>query len=119
VSTNENASQKTPRKRGGNGNAKAPIEDRFAAGHDFLLINHDIDDALFSDVLGRVTEHKKNTKAVVLLITYGGSANVAYRVARFLQTMYEHIVVCVPSVCKSAGTLIAAAIASCVWASER
>jgi hypothetical protein len=105
---NENALPKTPRKRGGNGSVKAPIEDRFAVGHDFLLINHDIDDVLFSNVLGCVTEHKKNTKVVVLLITYGGSANVAYRVARFLQAIYEHIVVCVPSVCKSAGTLIAA-----------
>lgn len=103
---NDNALQKTPRKRGGNGNAK-PIEDRFASGHDFLVINHEIDDALFSDVLGCVTEHKKNPKVVVLLITYGGSANVAYRVARFLQTAYDHVVVCVPSVCKSAGTLIA------------
>jgi hypothetical protein len=65
------------RKRAGNETAKS-IEDRFAKDHDFLVINHDIDDALYSEVLGCVTEHKKNPKVVVLLITYGGSANVAY-----------------------------------------
>jgi len=45
---------------------------------------------------------------VVILVTYGGSANVAFRVARLLQTLYDEVVVCAPSVCKSAGTLIAA-----------
>jgi hypothetical protein len=111
---------KIARKRLGNGDPRdrsagapgpvsvKPRPDQFAVDYDFLLINHPVDDGLFSEVLGCVTEHRKNSKVVVFAVTYGGSANVAYRIARFLQTMYERVVVCVPSVCKSAGTLIAA-----------
>jgi hypothetical protein len=84
---NESVSQKSPRKRAGNGNETPQIEDRFATGYDFLLINHDIDGDLFTDVLQCVTEKKKNDKVVLLLVTYGGSANVAYRVGRLLPTV--------------------------------
>jgi hypothetical protein len=67
-----------------------------------LLINHDVDDALFSDVLGCVTDNRKNDKVVVIIVTYGGHANVAFRMGRFLQTMYpKDIVAFVPSICKS------------------
>jgi len=110
---NDATSPKTPRKRGGNGTATPTKPDRFAEGYDFLLINHDIDDALFPDVLSTVTENQKHDKAVVIVVTYGGLANVAYRIGRFLQTMYGELVVFVPSICKSAGTLIAAG-AHCV-----
>src|SRR5690348_131671 len=81
-------------------------DDPFASGYDFLLINHDIDDNLFPDVLSCVSKNKKNDRVVVIVVTYGGSANVAYRVARYLQTVYREIVAFVPSICKSAGTLI-------------
>jgi ClpP class serine protease len=103
VSMNENASQKMQRKRAGNETASPQTEDQFAGGYDFLLINHDIDDALFPDVLECVTENRKNEKVVVIVVTYGGQANVAYRVGRFLQTMYEEVVAFIPSICKSAG----------------
>lgn len=101
------------RKRAGNETASPQTEDQFAGGYDFLLINHDIDDALFPDVLECVTENRKNEKVVVIVVTYGGQANVAYRVGRFLQTMYEEVVAFIPSICKSAGTLIVAC-ANCV-----
>ncbi|MFZ3176803.1 MAG: hypothetical protein WA150_02415 [Methylovirgula sp.] len=110
---NENASPKSPRKRAGNGNATPKVEDRFAAGYDFLLINHDIDENLFADVYQCVTTQKKNDRIVVIIVTFGGQANVAYRVARMLQTIYQEVVAFVPSVCKSAGTLIVAG-AHCV-----
>jgi len=110
---NANASPKTPRKRGGNGDGTPPADDPFATGYDFLLINHDIDDALFADVLTCVTENRKNDKVVVIIVTYGGQANVAYRVGRLLQTMYQEVVAFIPSICKSAGTLIVAS-ANCV-----
>ena len=46
-------------------------------------------------------------KAVLILVTYGGLANVAYRVARYLQTVYdEDVVAFIPVQCKSAGTLL-------------
>ena len=52
---------------------------------------------------------------VVALVTYGGQANVAYRISRLLQGMYEDIVVFIPSFCKSAGTLIATCASSLVF----
>jgi hypothetical protein len=91
------------------GSGHPPIEDRYATGYDFLLINHDIDSSLFGRVHECVTTKRQNDKVVVLVVTYGGLANVAYRVGRFLQTLYEEVVVFVPSVCKSAGTLLVAA----------
>jgi hypothetical protein len=44
----------------------------------------------------------------LILTTNGGSANVAYQIARIFQQMYPNqFLVCAPSTCKSAGTLIA------------
>ena len=43
---------------------------------------------------------------LVLLETTGGNPDAAYRIARFLRRSYEKVTVYVPSVCKSAGTLI-------------
>lgn len=103
---NDAASPKAPRKRGGNGSANPKDEDRFASGYDFLLINHDIDDALYSEFYQCLTRQRKNEKVVVIVVTFGGRANVAYRIARMLQTMYREVVAFVPSLCKSAGTLI-------------
>jgi hypothetical protein len=51
-----------------------------------------------------VTTQQKNAKVVVILVTYGGSANVAYRTGRFLQTLYDEVVVSSLRLCKSAGT---------------
>ncbi len=45
--------------------------------------------------------------AIVFLTTHGGQAGEAYRIARLLQNVTEKFYLCVPSICKSAGTLIA------------
>ena len=45
--------------------------------------------------------------AIMFLTTYGGDAGQAYRIARLLQTVTNKFYLCVPSECKSAGTLIA------------
>jgi hypothetical protein len=45
--------------------------------------------------------------ALLILTTNGGLANSAYKIARFFQTQYEDFIVAIPSVCKSAGTLVA------------
>lgn len=49
---------------------------------------------------------KERTNALLILTTNGGLANAAYRIARFLQTQYESLIIFIPSVCKSAGTLV-------------
>ena len=43
----------------------------------------------------------------MILVTRGGDAGAAYRIARLLQTKYTNFALCVPSICKSAGTLVA------------
>lgn len=78
-------------------------------GYDVLIINGLIEDELFAQITKCLAEHKKSKKAIVAVVTYGGQANAAYRISRLLQSMYEDLVIFVPSLCKSAGTLIATA----------
>lgn len=52
-------------------------------------------------------EQPARRNAIVFLTTYGGDAGQAYRIARLLQTVTDKFYLCVPSECKSAGTLIA------------
>lgn len=42
----------------------------------------------------------------LLLTTYGGDADAAYRLARFLQSFYQHVRLYIVGPCKSAGTLV-------------
>lgn len=84
-------------------------QDKFASGYDFLLVNEDITHGTFPEVMGCVNRLKRNENVVLILVTYGGSANAAYRTARFLQTVYEDVVAFLPAECKSAGTLLVSA----------
>lgn len=43
---------------------------------------------------------------ILILTTHGGLANSAYKISRFFQCQYEQFYIFIPSVCKSAGTLI-------------
>ena len=60
----------------------------------------------------RENPSERRTKVLLVLATLGGDADAAYRIARFLRRSYEHFTVFVPSLCKSAGTLL------CVGAHE-
>lgn len=42
----------------------------------------------------------------LILTTYGGDADAAYRLARFLQSFYQHVRLYIVGPCKSAGTLV-------------
>ncbi len=44
---------------------------------------------------------------LLILVTYGGWANAAYKIARYLQDTSDIFYLSVPSYCKSAGTLLA------------
>ncbi|HEX3708998.1 MAG TPA: hypothetical protein VHV56_03835 [Pseudolabrys sp.] len=107
----ENGSREKRQKRAGVKSATpdAKSKDRFASGYDFLLLNQDLMDSTFPEVMGTVNLHQANKKVVLILVTYGGQANVAYRIARFLQTVYEEVVAFIPAECKSAGTLMVTA----------
>lgn len=108
-----NESPKVQPKRAGSSAAKAgkaQPPDKYSSDYDFLLINRDIEDPLFADVVDCVTKNQQSDNLVYIIVTYGGQGNVAYRVARFLQTIYTgDLVAFVPSLCKSAGTLIVTA----------
>ena len=58
----------------------------------------------FVEATKDIPEYKK---LVLILITYSGSADSAYRIARYAQSFFTDFVVIVPSMCKSAGTLTA------------
>lgn len=53
--------------------------------------------------------NKRRPHALLILVTYGGSPHVAYRIGRCLQDNYERVTVCVAGPCMSAGTLLALA----------
>lgn len=61
----------------------------------------------FDDDLLEECREVKSKKALLLLATYGGDANCAYRIARRLQKCYEEFSVYIHTICKSAGTLLA------------
>lgn len=77
-----------------------------AANTDILLFNSPIerpgDRRFISDCLAR----KFRPNLLLILLTSGGDPDAAYRISRTLQNHYENFVCCIPSMCKSAGTLI-------------
>src|SRR5258708_19182115 len=68
---------------------------RYVAGYDLV-------------VAGRKLKTKR-PNVVIIPVTDGGNADVAYRIGRYLQREYKEVYAFVPSRCKSAGTLLAAA----------
>ncbi|WP_163006001.1 SDH family Clp fold serine proteinase [Methylobacterium brachiatum] len=70
-------------------------------------MNRDITEGLFTSVMSEVAEKRRASNLVLIIVTLGGVANEAYRTTRYLQSIYDNLVVFVPAVCKSAGTLMA------------
>jgi membrane-bound ClpP family serine protease len=93
----------------------ARVVDPYKHGYDIILVNGPIDESLQIELQRCISQRfadnkgKRNTKIVVALVTYGGLPNSAFKIGRFLQSMYEEVVCFVPSQCKSAGTLIVTA----------
>src|SRR5262245_59378308 len=65
------------------------------------------EDRFRTTIRGNAATRKKNV--LLLLTTFGGSADSAYRMARCLQEVYKpgEILIFVDTYCKSAGTLLA------------
>jgi hypothetical protein len=66
--------------------------------------------AAISDLLE--AQHRKSDTAILILSTYGGDPDAAFRIARALHHHYENFKILLPDVCKSAGTLV------CIGADE-
>jgi len=76
---------------------------------DFLLISHPINRSLHYKLSELLQSKQKKGACTVFLTTFGGDPNGGYRAARCLRHNYKHVRLVVPSICKSAGTLIAIA----------
>lgn len=74
---------------------------------DVILISAGISRLLHHNLSQLIARKQRHDKCLVFLTTRGGDADGAYRMARCLQHHYSHLRLVIPSVCKSAGTLIA------------
>ncbi|SOC15303.1 SDH family Clp fold serine proteinase [Stappia indica] len=77
-------------------------EDAYDA--DFYIYSAPIDHIGFGRVVNCFEVSRDN--AVLILTTNGGLANSAYQIARLFQNHYQNFTIFIPSVCKSAGTLL-------------
>jgi hypothetical protein len=75
---------------------------------DIYVISGNLYKPVDEDTLNSIKAHKSQPNAFLLLTTLGGDADVAYRVARCFQHSYKdgEFIMFVPSICKSAGTLV-------------
>ena len=79
-----------------------------ATDTDVLLYNGPIQRGLDSVVIDMCGEcPRPRPSALLILVTEGGNADAAFRIARCLQERYENYSVFVTGWCKSAGTIIA------------
>lgn len=74
---------------------------------DIVVYNGIVDDEGYGKFVQATKNIKPDRGLVLSLETYGGSADSAYRIARYSQNYFEQFVVFTPSACKSAGTLLA------------
>ncbi len=75
---------------------------------DVFLFNAGIDVGTDSKVLSAVSERPAwRPNVLLVLLTFGGNPEAAYRIARTFQRNYSKVTLLVPAECKSAGTLVA------------
>ncbi|HTQ99175.1 MAG TPA: ATP-dependent Clp protease proteolytic subunit [Candidatus Acidoferrum sp.] len=73
---------------------------------DILFYNGDMERPYDQTVLDQCLARSRKKNIVLILVTGGGDAHAAYRIARCLQSQYENFTCYVPGYCKSAGTLL-------------
>ena len=85
----------------------APAAEKHEA--DIFFYSGPIDDGGYGKMAAAVTKSGSTgrKRAILILVTNGGSANAAYQIARLFQKLYDDFWLYCPSQCKSAGTLIA------------
>lgn len=74
---------------------------------DIYLFNGYIQEDSFYEVVKAVSPDRTAKNCILMITTYGGSAEAAFKITRWLQRSYQSLVVYPTSICASAGTLIA------------
>lgn len=74
---------------------------------DVLVYEGGVDVTLDSLMIEACRERDRRKNVLLMIHTHGGSADVAYGIARCLQRNYERFIIYLNGCCKSAGTLIA------------
>lgn len=74
---------------------------------DLLLINAALIPEIDTRLIALCSERNRRENVILVLVTLGGKADVAYRIARCLQSKYSRFSLFVPGYCRSAGTLVA------------
>jgi hypothetical protein len=72
---------------------------------DIFLLNAPFQHGVDRAVADIVVKRKRRTNATVVIVSYGGDADVAYRIARLFQNKYAKFTAIISGTCKSAGTL--------------
>lgn len=78
-----------------------------AEASDILLYNGPINEEGLGGVIECFDRGSQHESVILILSSFGGSANSAFRLARVLQSVYRKFCVLVFSFCKSAGTIVA------------
>lgn len=81
------------------------------ADSDILIYTGPVTRDGFERVVREIPRERRK-KVLMVLATLGGNPDAAYRISRFLRLSYEYFTVFVPTLCKSAGTLL------CIGADE-
>jgi membrane-bound ClpP family serine protease len=74
---------------------------------DVMLFNGEIARGVDIRLISDCVKRRRRSDVILMLITPGGDADVAYRIARCLQRKYGRFSLYISGYCKSAGTLIA------------
>ena len=74
---------------------------------DLLLLNSPIYPTINYYVGGMCKNRNRRPNLLLILVTNGGDADAAYRLAVLLQNQYDNVRCFVTGICKSAGTLVA------------
>lgn len=78
-----------------------------ATNSDVIFINAPIQRPLDDTLIELVRSRRRRDNVLLLLVTTGGDADAAYRMARCLQEHYKRFTFLCSGFCKSAGTLVA------------
>ena len=75
------------------------------ANTDVVILNAGLWRHLDANFIESIRQNRQHENLLLILVTGGGDADVAYRIARYAQDSYKKFTVFVSGICKSAGTL--------------